>query len=165
LILTANVQKKNKAISNNKEDCGCNPEINVKLDEIQSELQSVNKLLNRVKVVTNLVSILSMKNPEIREKRNKILEEIYNSNVNNHDLNLVLFSNEPASIICDTLAILVLNFYTLALQFAILSEYYSGRILGPIFASISYSFGFIFMFYAYLYYDVFLCEFPPKLLY
>ena len=85
--------------ANEVEDCNCKPTI--------SDLQVVRieRLLNKVKIYTNFISLLSKNNPEIKEK----CEELSNMIITLKEINKETLT--PPQIICSALIFLFLTTY------------------------------------------------------
>jgi hypothetical protein len=112
----------NTTLTDKEDDCCCNPVDIVGLGELQGELQSANRLLNRVKMVTSLVSILSKSNPEIKEKCEELSSSISFFEINNNEFNYnLIYMN---IFICYILLILIENCYNICRYFSELMSYY-----------------------------------------
>jgi hypothetical protein len=101
-------------ISETLEDCECQTVSNHNFDRLEKLSIRIEKLLNRVKIFTNIVAILSKNNPEISKEK---FEELSNRITRLKDINEKL--DEPPQIICSALLITSLTLKGIGFYFGI----------------------------------------------
>ena len=100
------------------EDCGC--------EVVSSQrLVRLERLLNRVKIYTNVISILSKNNPDVKEKCKELLNEVSALREMNNALKFdFIFENDRTPFICDIIEPIFYALGTIVISLGLLYEYY-----------------------------------------